>query len=126
MAPLHATFPKARVDGAILVAKLTLSVPHSVLPMAVVLNTFLLVDVLSFTVAKTIQDITLVGALVWPSVRAFASDFILLEFTAVNRSIGPFEDTTSPEKAQAELALVLMAILELASTISVVHFAYLN
>ena len=95
MAPLHATFPKARVDGAILVAKLTQAVPHAVLPMAVVLNALTLVDVLSFTVAETIQNITLVGALIRPSVRALASDFILLEFTAVDRSICPFEDTTS-------------------------------
>ena len=99
---------------------------HSVLPVAVVLNALSLVDVLSLTVAETIQNITLVGALIWPGVRALTSDFILLKFTAVNCSIYPFEDSASPKEAILELALVLMAVLEIASTVSVVHFAYLK
>ena len=78
--------------------------PHSILPMAVVLDTFALVDVLTLAVAKAIQNIAFVGALVRPSIRTLAGNFILFEFTAVNCSIGPLEDTTSPEEAQMEAA----------------------
>ena len=47
--------------------------------------------------AQSIQDITLVGALIRPSIRTLARDLVLLEITRVNGAVGPLEDAAAPE-----------------------------
>ena len=126
LAPLHATLPEPRVNRAILITKLAMAVTHSILPVAIVLDTLALVDVFAFTVAQTVQNVTLVGALVRPGVSAFAGDLVFFKLTAVDRAISPLKDSAAPKQTQTQLALVLVPIFECASTVTVVDFADLK
>ena len=99
---------------------------HSILPVAIVFYTLALVDVLAFTMAQTIQNITLVSALIGPGVSALAGDLVFFKLTAVDRAIGPLKDTAAPKKSQTQLTFVLVPIFELASTVTVVNFADLK
>jgi len=122
-APLHATLPLSLVERAILVTEFSVAVAHAVLPVALVNDTFLFVDVLAFTMAQSVQDVALVGALIRPCVSAFTGDFVLSELTAVDGAVGPLEHASTTQQAQLELTLVLVAIFELAGSVTVVHLA---
>ena len=100
-----------------------MAVTHSILPVTIVLDTLALVDVLAFTVAQTVQNVTLVVALVRPGVSALAGDFVFFKLTAVDGAISPLKDTAAPKQSQTQFALVFVPIFELASTVTVVHFA---
>jgi hypothetical protein len=100
-------------------------VPHAILPVAVVLNALLLVDILALAVAQAIQDITLVGALIGPGIGTLPSDLVLTEFSIVDGTILPLKDAAAPQKTKLELAFVLMAVLELARSVTVINFANL-
>lgn len=126
LAPLHASLPQARVHRPIFVAQLAVAVAHAVLPVTFVLDTFFLVDVFALAVAQAVQNVALVGALVRPRVRAFPCDLVLFEFAAVHCAIGPLEDSAAPEETQAQLALVLVAVLKLARSVPVVDVANLT
>ena len=103
-----------------------MTVSHSIFPMAIVFDTFSLVDVLAFSMAQAIQHVSLVRALIGPGVCAFTSDLVFFKLTAVDRSISPLKDTTAPEQSQTQFALILMAVFELACTVTVVHFTDLK
>ena len=126
MAPFHAALPLTRVDRAVLVAQLAMAMAHAVLPVALVLNTFFLVDVGTLAVAQTVQNVTLVGASIWPGVAALAADLVLLELAAVDSAVSPLEDATTREQTECKFALVLVAVLELARTVAMVHVADLE
>lgn len=102
-----------------------MAVAHTILPVAVVLDALALIDVLAFTVAKTVENVTLVGALIRPSVCALARDLVLLESSVIDGAVCPLERSASPEQTQADLTLVLVSILELTCAVAVVDFAYL-
>lgn len=96
-AKFHAAHPLTRVYGAILVAEFTMAVAHAIFPVAVVLDALALIDVLAFTVAKTVENVTFVGALIRPSICALACDLVLLESAVIDRAVCPLERSTSPE-----------------------------
>ena len=96
---------------------------HAVLPVAHVLNALAIVDVFAFAMAESIQNFAFVCALVRPGVRALSSYFVLFEFSVVDRSVCPFEDTTSPEKTKAKLAFIFVTVFELARSITVIDLA---
>ncbi len=121
-APLHAALPLALVERTILVAKLTIAVSHAVLPITVVFNAFLFVDVFALAMAQAIQNITFVCALIWPRIGTLASDLVLSELSTVDSAIGPFEDTTAAKQTPFEFSLILVAVLELARSVTVIHF----
>ena len=97
VAPLHAALPQTRVNGAVLIPKLTVAVSHALLPVTLVLNTLFLVDVGALSVAEAIEDVTFVGAAIWPGVVTFSSDLVLFELTGVDRAIRPLKDAAAPE-----------------------------
>ena len=97
MAPLHAALPLTRVNGAVLVSELTVAVSHALLPVTLVLDALFLVDVGALTVAEAIENVTFVGAAIWPGVVSLSSDLVLFEFTGVDRAIRPLKDAAAPE-----------------------------
>ena len=81
---------------------------------------------IALAVAKAIEDVALVGARVRPGVSTLSSDLVLLELAVVDGAVGPLEGAATPQEAPAELTLELVAILELAGAVTVVHLAYLS
>lgn len=126
LAPLHAFLPVTLVDGAILVAQFTVTVAHTVDPLALVLDTFFSVDVGALTVAQTIHNLALVGAAVTPVVGTLASDLVLTELSLVERTICPLKGTLTVEQTKTELSLVLMAVFKDTGALSMEHFANLS
>ena len=98
LAPFHAFLPVTLINATILVSEFTVTVTHSVDPLALILNTFFLVDVGTLAMAQAIHNLTLVGAAITPVVGALASDFILTELTLVNSSVGPFKSALAVEQ----------------------------
>jgi hypothetical protein len=76
--------------------------------------------------SKSIQNLSLVGASIRPSVVAFASDFVFAELALVDGAISPFKSAFAMEKAVSQLTFVLVAILKDASALSMEYFANLN
>lgn len=99
---------------------------HTLFPVARVLNTFLHVDIFTLAVSKTVKYLALVCRSISPLVSSGASDFVLPEFTSIYRAVTPGELALSVEETVAELSLVLVAVLELASTLAVIDFTDLS
>ena len=123
---LHALGPVALVNAPIFVTELTVTVAHTVEPRTFILNALFRVHVSAVTVAKAVQHFSLVGRLVRPLVGALSCDLVLLEFTAVDGVVRPFERAFAVEQTISQLALVLVAVLENTSAVSMEHFTDLN
>ena len=96
---------------------------HAVDPLALVLNTLLGIDILSFAVSETISHLSVIGGAIRPLVTADTSNLIGVEFTFVNCAISPSEEALAVEEPVFELTLVGVAIAELASAVSMVDLA---
>lgn len=126
LAPLHASLPLSFVHRPILVRKGAASVPHSVKPLALILDAFFGVDVLTLAMSETILDLSVVGGAIWPLVTADARDFVASELASVRSAICPAELALAVEESVSELTLVGVAIPELASALAMVNFTNLN
>ena len=126
LAPLHASLPLSFVHRPILVRESALSMPHSVEPLALILDTFFRIDVLALAMSEAILDLSFVGGLIWPLVTAAACDFVAPELALVDSAICPGELPLAVEEPVLELALVGVAIPELAGTLAMVNFTNLK
>jgi len=101
-------------------------VAKSVLPIARVGDTLLLVDVGPLPVAQPVEYLTLVVTPIGPVVTASPSDLILRELALVFRSVDPLELAPSVEQPVPEFTFEFVALPELAGSVTVVDFAYLK
>jgi len=125
-APLHSTFPSSGVDRIVLIFEVSLAVTHALLPISFIDNSLFLIVVLAFAVSQAVQDSSFVGACVGPLVLAVTGDLILSEFAFVDGAVMPFELASAVEETVLKLSFENMAVLELAVTLPVVHFADLS
>jgi hypothetical protein len=93
MAPLHAFLPLALVNASIVVTKLSVTIPHSIKPVTIVFNSFFLIDVNTFSLAKPIENLPFKTTAIWPNILALSCYLIVSKFTFVDRAISPFERT---------------------------------
>ena len=126
MTPFHAILPLSVVHGPILVTQLANSVAHSIDPGALVFDAFFWVVVNSSAVAKSVQNLTFVGASVCPVVASLSGDLIILEFAFVCGAVSPLKGAFSVKKAVVEFTFVFVAVFEDAGALAVVDFADLR
>ena len=126
VAPLHASLPLSFVHRPILVRESALSMPHSVEPLALILDTFFGIDVLTYAMSEAILDLSFVGGTIWPLITAGTRDFVASELASVRSAICPAELALAVEESVPELTLVGVAIPELASALAMVNFTNLK
>jgi hypothetical protein len=101
-------------------------VSHTVDPISLIFNSFLLVDVIALTMSQPILDISHIGRAIWPCVATDTCDLIAVELAFVHGLIRPVELPLAMKKAVFELTLVRMSISELACTLTVIDFTNLH
>lgn len=97
LAPLHSFQPVALVDWAVFIAKLAVTVTHSVDPLAFIYNSFFFIVVETLAVAETIHDLSFVVGAIRPLISAFTCDFVLAELAFIYSPVRPFESASSME-----------------------------
>ena len=126
LAPFHASLPVSFVDGTVVVCQHSFTVPHAIFPLAVIFNTFLLVDVLSCSMPEAVHYLSFIGWAIWPLVLSRTSDFVGCKLASVDSAICPLERSFSVQKPMLELSFIGMSIPKLARSLTVVDFADLK
>ena len=126
LAPLHASLPLSFVHRPILVREGALPVPHSVEPLALILNAFFGIDVLALAMSEAILDLSFVGGAIWPLVTAETRNFVASELASVRSAICPAELALAVEESILDVALVGVAIPELTGALAMVNFTNLK
>ncbi len=96
--------PFSIINGTVAILELAVSVTQSRLPITLIFDTFLWVDVGAFSMSEAILNLSFEEATIWPFVTAIPSNFVFCEFAFVNRSIYPGEFASSLEQAVAHFS----------------------